>query len=485
MVDSPRIKWKVYNYNLCYEVSVRKILYLLLFLILGLKAAESRKPNIVLFFIDDMGYGDIEPFGSKKNKTPHLSKMAIEGMKFTDFYVSNTACTPSRAALLTGTYASRIGMDGKVVLPGDKKGLNPSEVTVAEILKTNGYKTGCFGKWHLGDAPEFLPTQQGFDEYEGIPYSNDMWPFLGKRGLPELPYIKGDKVVAHIPDGQNQALVCDAVTNAALDFIKRNHKTPFFAYIPHSYVHHPRFALKERVNKAEGDVNRAQVEEVDSSVGSVIKLLKDLKIDKNTLVFFTSDNGGARGNSMGPLRGGKGGPKYEGHMRVPTIAWWPGKIPFGITSTEMGETIDLLPTIAKITGSAIPADINFDGKDISSVLLGEPGAESPRKIRFYETEGVRRDKWKLVKVRNNYELYNLEKDLGENNNLAVSEPEILDDLKKLLKAHEEQLQSDLRPAAFVADPKALDTSGTKTLADYMGVKDLEVLPMNHMTIKAK
>jgi arylsulfatase A len=462
-----------------------KIIVVPLFLFLCFGSVAAEKPNIVFFFIDDMGYGDIQPFGSKENQTPHLNAMAAEGIKFTDFYVSNTACTPSRSALLTGSYAARVGMDGKVVFPGDKRGLNPSEITIADMLKANGYTTGCFGKWHLGDAPEFLPTKQGFDEYEGIPYSNDMWPFLGKRGLPELPYVKNDKVVAHIPDGQNQALVCDAVTNAAVDFIKRNHEKPFFAYIPHSAVHHPRFALKERVEKAEGSVTRAQIEEVDASVGKVISTLKELGIEKNTLVFFTSDNGGARGTSMGPLRGAKGGPKYEGHMRVPTVAWWPGRIPAGSVTNEIGATIDILPTIAKLTGSKVPTDRVIDGKDISPLLLAEAGAKSPHEVHYYEIDGVRRGSWKLVKLKNKFELYNLSDDLGEQNDLSGTNLEKLVELKGLLEAHTKSLQSGLREAAFVNDPNPLDTTGTKTLAEYMGIKNLEVLPMNGQTIKAK
>lgn len=438
--------------------------------------SANEKPNIVFFFIDDMGYGDIGPFGSKKNKTPHLDKMAQEGIKFTDFYVSSTACTPSRSALMTGSYAYRVGMDGRVVFPGDKRGLNPSEITIADMLKERGYTTGCFGKWHLGDAPEFLPSKQGFDEYEGIPYSNDMWPKLGKRGLPPLPYIKGDKVVAFIPDGKNQALVCDAVTDAAVDFIKRNHKKPFFAYIPHSYVHHPRFVLKERADRAQGDVTRAQIEEVDASVGKVIATLKELGIEKNTLVFFTSDNGGARGCSMGPLRGAKGGPKYEGHMRVPTVAYWPGKIPAGSVTSEIGATIDILPTIAKLSGAKIPTDRVLDGKDISELLLAKPGAKSPHAVHYYEIEGVRKGKWKLVKIKNRAELYNLEEDLGEKNNLANENPEKLKELTGLLEAHIVKLQKDQRPPAYTENPKALDTTGVKTLAEYMNMGDFETFP---------
>ena len=291
-----------------------------------------------------------------------------------------------------------------------------------------------------------------------------------------MPYVKNEKVVAVIPDGKNQALVCDAVTDAAVDFIKRNHKSPFFCYIPHSYVHLPRFVKKERADKADRDATRAQIEEVDSSVGKVLEVLKELGIEKNTLVFFTSDNGGARGCSMGPLRGGKGGPKYEGHMRVPTVAWWPEKIPAGSITSEIGATIDILPTIAKLTGSEIPTDRVIDGKDISAVLLAKQGAKSPHSVHYYEVEGVRKGKWKLVKIKDKYELYNLDADLGEKNNLASSNKEKLEELKALLKAHAQKLETDQRPAAFVESPSALSTEGVPTLQKFMGVADFEVFP---------
>lgn len=200
------------------------------------------KPNIVFIFIDDMGYGDIGPFGSTINKTPELDRMAEEGMRLTQYYVSSTACTPSRSALMTGCYADRVGMDGRVVFPGDERGLNPAEITIAELLKTQGYATGCFGKWHLGDQPEFMPLAQGFDEYTGIPYSNDMWPFLKSVKCPPLPLVKGNKVVAHISDGPSQSLLCKVVTDGAVDFIKKHREEPFFLYVPHAYIHGPRFA---------------------------------------------------------------------------------------------------------------------------------------------------------------------------------------------------------------------------------------------------
>ena len=245
--------------------------------------SATPKPNIVIMFIDDMGYGDIGPFGNKVNQTPHLDRMAEEGRVLTQFYVANTACTPSRAALLTGTYAHRIGMDGGggnlvVTFPGDSRGLNPNEITIAEMLRKNGYATGCFGKWHLGDQPEFMPLAQGFDTYFGIPYSNDMWP-LNKRGNPitkgkqyePLPVMKQDKAVAYVADGVDQSLLAEVFTDEAIAFIKKNQKQPFFCYIPHALIHHPRYARPEYLKRAEGSGNRAHVEEVDDSIGRVLR----------------------------------------------------------------------------------------------------------------------------------------------------------------------------------------------------------------------
>ena len=437
---------------------------------------RAKQPNFVVIFIDDMGYGDIGPFGSKVNKTPHLDRMAEEGMKLTQFYVSSTACTPSRSALMTGCYADRVGMDGRVNFPAGERGLNPKEITIAELLKTRGYATGCFGKWHLGDQPEFLPLQRGFDEYTGIPYSNDMWPFLESVKCPPLPLVKGNKVVAHISDGASQSLLCKVVTDGAVDFIKRHSKEPFFLYVPHAYIHGPRFARKELLERAEGNVTRAQIEEVDWSVGQILKTLKAQGLAENTLVIFTSDNGGSGGTSMGPLRGNKGGPKYEGHMRVPTVAWWPGQIPAGSVSDEIAATIDMLPTFAALTGATLPTDRIIDGHDISSLLL-QPGVKSPHEILYYEYEGIRRGPWKLVRLGNTkLELYNLDDDLAESNNLIEKHPAIAEELNALLDKHMAAVQANQRPAAFVKDPKPLleSTDGVPALTEYLGLPNLRV-----------
>ena len=455
---------------------------LLIFVSVSDTCAKTKvsRPNIVILFIDDMGYGDIGPFGNRVNQTPHLDRMAEEGIKLTQFYVANTACTPSRAALLTGTYAHRIGMDGGggnlvVTFPGDKRGLNPNEITLAEMLRENGYATGCFGKWHLGDQPQFMPLAQGFDTYFGIPYSNDMWPLhtsknpITKRKYEPLPVMSQDQAVAHVEDGVDQSLLAEVFTDKAIAFIKKNQKKPFFCYIPHAHVHKPRYARPEHLKRAEGNVNRAQVEEVDDSIGRVLHTLKDLKLHQNTLVIFTSDNGAASGMSSGPLRGGKGGPKYEGHMRVPTLAWWPGTIPAGSISKEIGVTTDLLPSLAKLTGSKVPDDRIIDGKDISDVLLGKKDAQSPHQLHYYENEGIRRGDWKLVKKGSRSELYDLSKDPGERKDLSRSHPELVKELNRALHKHAASIAANLRPAGFAKHPKPIlrEVGDLPTLKQYL------------------
>ena len=452
---------------------------------LGCSVLGAEQPNIVLVFIDDMGYADIGPFGNEVNQTPNLDRMAREGNVLRQFYVSNTACTPSRSALMTGTYAHRIGMDGSVVFPGEKRGLNPKEITIAEMLKEHGYATGCFGKWHLGDQPAFLPLKQGFDEYFGIPYSNDMWPG-NNRGNPvtnrgpyePLPVMRGNEAVAYVSDGADQSLLCEAVTDAAIKFIEDHRDESFFCYVPHAYIHNPRFARPEILQRAEGDTRRANIEEVDDSVGRILAVLRELKLAENTLVIFTSDNGGAE---IGPLRGAKGGPKYEGHMREPTLTWWPGTIPAGVETEAIATTTDLLPSFAKLTGATVPSDRTIDGKDVLDILLGRPDATSPHKVLYYETDGIRRGDWKLVRVTAKgrgrvSELYNLKDDVGERNNLAAERPDVVEELEELLAAHAERIAADTRPAAFVEDARPILTEpgDLPRLRELVGKPDVHV-----------
>jgi len=462
-----------------------KIVLLLVLAFLGAAAAQTeRPPNVVFIFIDDMGYGDIGPFGSTKNRTPNLDLMAAEGMKLTDFYVSATACTPSRAALMTGCYADRVSMDGRVCFPGEARGLNPDEMTLAEMLKAEGYATGCFGKWHLGDMPQFMPLDHGFDEYQGIPYSNDMWPELQKRNMPPLPWMKQEKAVAHIPDAPSQALLIDAITNAAVDFIERHQDGSFFAYVPHAAVHLPRLVTKEQGDRAGGDATRAQVEAVDGSVGRILDTLRQLNLAENTLVFFTSDNGPASGLTSSPLRGAKGGPRYEGNMRMPTLAWWPGKIPAGSVCSEIGRSIDILPTLAKLCGGEVPTDRIIDGKDISA-LLTNPNARSPHTELYYEYEGIRQGNWKLVKVKRASHLFDLSTDIGEQNNIAAQHPEKVAALEKLLDAHRKKVTSARRPAGMAENPRPIlkEPGDLPSLAEYLNQADLETVGSIHKTRK--
>lgn len=471
-----------------YNFLIKTYLIAIVFALISNQTIAENKPNIVVFFTDDIGYRDIGPFGGL-TPTPHLDRMAAEGTKLTSFYVASVKCTPSRAALLTGCYASRIGMDGHVVYPGQSKGLNPNEVTIAEMLKKVGYRTACIGKWHLGDQPELLPPAQGFDEYEGIPYSCDMWNYLNPRakrkmeskGLtdkrPPLPWLKGDKIVAWIDAPLSHALMNDAIAQSCVDFIDRNQEKPFFLYVPFPSTHRPQIVLDDRAQKIKAlgckDVPKyTQIAEIDSCVGKVMKSLKKNGLDTNTFVFFTNDNGNGSAfykKGLTVPRGGKFGPKYEGNMRMPALAWWPGKIPAGKTNGELLSSIDLFPSLATISGGTVPTDRVIDGKDISKVLMGS--ASSPNSTIFYGAGGVRQGKWKLVMVsRHKAELYNLEKDYGETNDLAQQHPELVESMKKMLKEHMLKISQAKRPAGKASTAKYLltDPTGLPTLAELLG-----------------
>jgi len=420
--------------------------------------AESRKPNFVVIFIDDMGYGDIEPFGSKINATPNLNRMAKEGRRMTSFYVASPVCTPSRAALMTGCYPQRVGLEkgsGHIVLfPGDPHGLHPDEITIAETLKQAGYATGCFGKWHLGDQPQFLPTSQGFDTYFGIPYSNDMWPALRRFQCPDLPIVRDTKVVGLVKDMDDQATLCRRFTEEATKFIRDNKQKPFFLYLPHSFVHGPRKASPKFMANAK-TVEEAQVEEVDWSVGEILKTIRDQGLTENTLVLFTSDNGPASGLSAGPLRGRKGS-AFEGGHREPTIVWWPGTIPAGTSCDEICTAMDLHPTFAKLVSAQMPADRRIDGKDVGPLLLGEPNANTPHDRFFYQQRGrlaaVRSGDWKLFM---DGQLYNLKKDLAESKNVAKSHPDVVMRLKTMLDDFAADIEQNARPVGLAKKSRTL------------------------------
>jgi arylsulfatase A-like enzyme len=405
----------------------------------------------VVIFIDDMGYGDIGPFGSTINHTPHLDRMAEEGMKLTSFYVAAPVCTPSRAALLTGCYPKRVGLARgsfhAVLFPGDKHGLHPDEITIAEVLGKVGYATGCFGKWHLGDQPQFLPTSQGFHEYFGIPYSNDMWH--GHQGwhFTPLPLVRGGQAVGEVKTMEDQAQLCKRFTEEAAAFIERNKDRPFFVYLPHAFIHHPRAARQPFLDKSTNPdrVTGAQIEEVDWSVGQVLDTLRRLKLDQRTLVIFTSDNGGARGCVNRPLRGGKGS-AFEGGMREPTLAWWPGRIPAASVSGELVTAMDLLPTFAHLAAARVPHDRIIDGKDVSPLLLARPGAKSPHDAFFYyrgnNLSAVRSGAWKLFA---DGRLYHLDWDVSETRDIAAKHPDVVARLETLLARARDDLGDGEKP----------------------------------------
>ncbi|WP_442482329.1 sulfatase family protein [Aeoliella sp. SH292] len=436
-------------------------------------AAEPKLPNIVVIFIDDMGYADIGPFGAKDYSTPNLDRMAAEGMVLTDFHAATAVCSASRAALMTGCYPERVGIRGAFG-PRARQGLNPDEITLAEVCKTKGYATAIYGKWHLGDAPKFLPTRQGFDEWYGLPYSNDMWPqhpdyvdlppdAAGrKRGFPALPLYENEQIVNAEVTGKDQAELTTDYTERAVEFIRKNREKPFFLYLPHTMVHVPLFVSEKFKDKSGAGLFGDVVMELDWSVGQVLDTLKECGIDDNTLVIFTSDNGpwlsyGEHAGSAGLFREGKG-TMFEGGYRVPCVARWPGKIPAGTKCDELTSTIDVLPTVAALIGAEVPSDRTIDGKNLWPLLTGEADAQSPHES-FYcyydgELRAVRDRQWKLhlphqyrtldgraggtggatveySQARIGEELFDLKNDPGETANVAEKHPEIVERLREM------------------------------------------------------
>ena len=458
-----------------------------LFLLVGLAIfnapviANERLPNIVLIFIDDLGYADIGAFGKNDFETPHLDQLAKDGRKFTDFVASTAVCSASRASLLTGCYNVRLSIHGAFG-PRAKRGINANEMTLAELCRQKDYATACFGKWHLGLEKPFLPLQHGFDAYYGLPYSNDMWPLHPnfahlpkdaaerKRGYPDLPLIEGNEVVDSEVTGEEQAQLTTEYTNRAVEFIHANKDKPFFLYLPHTMVHVPLFVSDKFAGKSGAGLFGDVMMEIDWSVGEIVKAIKSNGLEKDTLICFTSDNGpwlsyGNHAGSAGPLREGKG-TMFEGGYRVPTIMSWPGKIPAGSTCDELASTIDLFPTVAKLIGGKPPAHA-IDGKDIRPLMFEGPDAKSPHKA-FYcyykagELHAVRDRRFKLhfphsYRTLNgrqggsdgqpvNYEqadigsaLYDLKNDIGETIDVADQFPEVV----KRLSAEAEKARLDL------------------------------------------
>ncbi len=436
---------------------------------------DDRPPNIVIVFCDDLGYGDIGVYGAEGWRTPHLDRMAAEGMRFTSFYVAQPVCSASRAALLTGCYPNRIGISGALG-PNAKHGLHQDETTIADVCRSRGYATAIFGKWHIGHRDGFLPTHHGFDEYLGIPYSNDMWPLhpayvdlppgaaKRKQGYPDLAMYEDDAIVDPEITPEDQKQFTRVFTERAVDFIERHADEPFFLYVPHPMPHVPLFTSAafdgRSAQGAYGDV----IEEIDWSVGEILDAVARTGNDERTLVIFTSDNGpwlsyGNHAGGTAGLREGKG-TTWEGGVRVPCIVRWPGRVPAGAACDEPVMTIDVLPTVAALIG-AEPPERRIDGRDIGPLLLGAPGAASPHEaLLFYyhnnHLEAVRSGRWKLM-LPHRYrsltgapgqdgrpagysqqpcglELYDLAADPNETTDVAAEHPEVVARLQSIVEA---------------------------------------------------
>ncbi|MDQ3439320.1 MAG: sulfatase [Planctomycetota bacterium] len=462
-------------------------------------APAVRPPNVVLIFADDMGYGDLGCYGGK-NPTPNLDRMAQQGVRFTDFYVAQPVCTASRAALLTGCYSNRVGLLGALG-PKAQIGINPNETTLAEVFKSRGYATAIFGKWHLGHLPQFLPTRHGFDEYYGLPYSNDMWPKHPTMKFPDLPLIERDQTLELNPD---QTKLTTSLTERAVDFIGRKKDESFFLYVPHPMPHVPLFVSEKHAGKSGRGLYGDVIAEVDWAVGQILDALKRHGLDERTLVIFTSDNGpwlsyGNHAGSAGPLREGKG-TTFEGGVRVPCLMRWPNQIAPGGVCRMPAATIDLLPTLAKLIGAeAQPRERVIDGRDIWPLIQGDPAATSPREALFFywnqELQAVRSGKWKLQlphgyprpdppgsggqpgpaeTMRIELSLYDLETDPGESKNVAADHPDVVARLQALA----ESCRDDLGDAATKRQGKNVrppgKVSGSTTVQS--GVR--EKLPSN-------
>lgn len=446
------------------KVIITQSIFLASNLLLSAGNVSERTPNIIIFFTDDQGYQDVGCFGSPLIKTPNLDQMAKEGMRFTDFYSASPVCSPSRAALLTGCYPLRVGVPN-VLWPDDKNGLDPKEVTIADLLKKKGYVTACIGKWHLGDKPEFMPEKQGFDTYLGVPYSNDMKinpktkianDVVLREGATlekiitespisgQVPLMRDDKIIEYPVD---QDLLTKRYTDEAIRIITKNKNRPFFLYLAHTMPHIPLHASKEFMGKSIRGLYGDAIEEIDWSMGEIMKTLKSLEIDDKTLVVFTSDNGpwnlkNGQGGCALPLRGFKF-QTYEGGMREPMIVRWPGMIPAGTVCSEIASTIDMLPTIAWLTSCKMPAYI-IDGKNIWPLLSGKKGAKSPHHNFYYYSgdnlQAVRSGEWKLRRVGDMLELYNLNKDISESKNVALDNPKIVKRLTRTIEKFDKELK---------------------------------------------
>ena len=435
---------------------------------------STRPPNVVLIFTDDQGYQDVGVFGSPDIETPYLDQMASEGVQLTSYYSAQAVCSASRAGILTGCYPNRIGIHNALG-PGNTHGINSSETTMAEMLKANGYTTAIFGKWHLGHYPEFMPNRHGFDEYFGIPYSNDMWPFHPQQGpifnFPDLPLYENETVIDTLTE---QSQLTTQITERSVDFIERNKDNPFFLYVAHPQPHVPLFVSDKFKGKSKRGLYGDVIMEIDWSVGQIIDALKKNGLEDNTIVIFTSDNGpwlsyGNHAGSALPLREGKG-TAWEGGQREPFIIKYPDKLKAGKVVDIPVMAIDILPTIARLTDSELPG-LTIDGKDVWNVISGET-TESPQKAYFFyyrvnELFGVRYGKWKLYfphRYRTmegqepgkdgqpgeyrmidleEIELYDVENDISETKNVAKEHPKVVEEIKILANEMRSRLGDSL------------------------------------------
>ncbi len=403
---------------------------------------KTNQPNIILINCDDLGYGDLACYGSKCNDTPYLDRIAAEGVRFTNFYVASPVCSASRAAMLTGCYSQRIGLaDYQVLFPGQAQGLNPGEATIARQLKQVGYDTKIIGKWHCGDQPEFLPTNYGFDEYFGIPFSNDMGRQVNRLDAHPLPLLRNDEVIQQQPD---QRGITERYVDESLQFMRRKRENPFFLYLAHMYVHVPLFIPKQFLDISRNGAYGGAVACIDWAMGMIEAELKRLGIKDQTLVIFTSDNGSRardEGGSNGPLRGTKA-QTWEGGQRVPCIMRWPGKIAAGTTCEGIASSIDLFATLTDIADAPLPANTKLDSISLSETIL--EGKPTKRNVFAYyrgpNLEAVRKDDWKLHFWKQDWtenggnkppspELYNLRNDVGETDNLCDKYPAIVAEIE--------------------------------------------------------
>lgn len=437
------------------------------------KVSKEDLPNVILIHLDDMGYGDLSITGATGYKTPNIDKMARQGVFFTHYYSAQAVSSASRAGLLTGCYPNRVGFHGALG-PQSNMGISEDEETIAEILKGRGYATAVYGKWHLGTPRQFLPTNHGFDEFSGIPYSNDMWPWHPTGSYPDLPLFENEEIVNPAVTPNDQKQFTTNFTNRTIDFIKRNQNNPFFIYLAHPMPHVPLYVSEKFEGKSDQGLYGDVMMEIDWSLGSIIQALEEVGLDKNTLVIFTSDNGpwinyGNHAGSTGSLREGKG-TTFEGGQRVPCIMMWKGIIPEGGISNSLVSAIDILPTLAEITNAPLP-EKPIDGVSILPILEGDLDAQ-PRESFFYyyrqnNLQAVRHGDWKLVfphpgrtyeglqpgidgmpgEVIEFYDheggLYDLRRDPGERYDVSDSHPEIVEKLKQIANEAREDLGDDL------------------------------------------